>query len=359
MFYPKFTISAKILVNIGHSEAARAIIDRAPLIPSFEKSFQEDAVLRTVHFGTRIEGNELSLSQAAQVMAGQDILAGRRDVQEVINYRNVVDFIEKLIDEKKLRKNKEIFYQEEDLKKIHRLVIKRILEPEKSGQYRQTQVVVRSLSGAVVFRAPPAVEVPYLVSSFFKFLNSKEGRELHPILRAGIAHYILVAIHPFVEGNGRTSRAFANLILFAEGYDIRRLFSLEEFFDKNLGDYYGFLKRTSDQSRDLEKRDLTEWLEFFSRALAVELGRIKEEIERLSVDGRLRKRLGGKQIALSNRQVKLMEYINAHGGVNMAAARSILSMVSEDTILRELQDLRDKKVIRKVGKTKGAKYILR
>jgi Fic family protein len=359
LFYPKFTISPKILTNIGHIEASRAVIDRAPLIPSYEKSFQEDAVLRTVHFGTRIEGNELSLSQAAQVMAGEDILAGKRDVQEVINYRNVVDFIEELIDKKKTRKNKEIFYQKEDLKKIHQLVAKRILEPEKSGEYRKNQVVVRSLSGAVVFRAPPAVEVPYLVTSFFKFLNSKEGRDLHPVLRAGISHYILVAIHPFVEGNGRTSRAFANLILFAEGYDIRRLFSLEEFFDKNLGDYYSFLKKTSDQSRNLEKRDLTEWLEFFSQALSVELERIKEEIERLSVDGRLRKRLGGRQISLSSRQVKLMEYINAHGGIDMAAARSILSMVSEDTILREFQDLRKKKVIRKVGKTKGAKYILR
>ncbi|MDD3679738.1 MAG: Fic family protein [Candidatus Shapirobacteria bacterium] len=358
MFYPKFTISSKILTSIGHIEAARAVINRAPLIPSYEKSFQEDAVLRTVHFGTRIEGNELSLSQAARVMAGEDILAGKRDVQEVINYRNVINLIEGLIQEKKVNK-KTIVYQEKDLKKIHLLVTKRILSEEKSGQYRKTQVIVRSLSGAVVFRAPPAIEVPYLITSFFKFLNSGQGQQLHPVLRAGVAHYILVAIHPFVEGNGRSSRAFANLILFAEGYDIRRLFSLEEFFDKNLGDYYGVLKKTSDQSRDLEKRDLTDWLEFFSQALAIELDRVKEEIERLSVDGRLRKRLGGKQISLSSRQVKLMEYINSHGGINMAAARSILSMVSEDTILRELQDLRDKKVVRKVGKTKGAKYILR
>ncbi len=358
MFYPKFTISPKILASIGQIEASRAVINRAPLVPSYEKSFQEDAMLRTVHFGTRIEGNELSLSQAAQVMAGQDILAGRRDVQEVINYRNVVNFIEELIDKKKKDK-KEITYQEKDLREIHRLVTKRILSEERSGKYRKTQVVVRSLSGGIVFRAPPAVEVPYLVRSFFKFLNSREGRQLHSVLRAGIAHYILVAIHPFVEGNGRSTRAFANLILFTEDYDIRKLFSLEEFFDKNLSDYYAFLKKTSDQDKDLEKRDLTEWLEFFSHALAAELSRVKEEIERLSVDGRLRRRLGGRQISLSARQVRLMEHVNSNGGITMAAARSLLPMVSEDTILRELQDLRDKKVIRKVGKTKGAKYILR
>lgn len=357
MYYPKFKVSNQILENIGEIEAARAIINSAPLVPSYEKSFRQKAVARIVHYGTRIEGNELSLDQAKKVMAGENVLAGKRDVQEVINYRKVVDFIEEMVGEGIGKE--QAYYREEDLKKIHDLVSDRILPENKSGSYRKTQVVVRSASGEVVFKAPPAIEVPYLVMSFLKFLNSEKGKKVHTVLRAGIAHYVLVAIHPFVEGNGRTSRAFANLVLYAEGYDIRRLFSLEEYFDKNLADYYDYLKQTSDQAQDLDERDLTEWLEFFTQALALELNRIKEEIEKLSPDGRLKKRLGGKQVSLSNRQVKLMEYINEHGGIRMAAAREILPMISDDTILRELQDLRDKKIIRKVGRTKGAKYILR
>ncbi len=357
MYYPKFKVSNQILENIGEIEAARAIINSAPLVPSYEKSFQQKAVARIVHYGTRIEGNELSLDQAKKVMAGENVLAGKRDVQEVINYRKVVDFIEEMVGEGIGKE--QAYYQEEDLKKIHDLVTDRILPEDKSGAYRKTQVVVRSASGEVVFKAPPAIEVPYLVMSFLKFLNSEGGKEVHTVLRAGIAHYVLVAIHPFVEGNGRTSRAFANLVLYAEGYDIRRLFSLEEYFDKNLADYYDYLRQTSDQAQDLDERDLTGWLEFFTQALALELNRIKEEIEKLSPDGRLKKRLGGKQVSLSNRQVKLMEYINEHGGIRMASAREILPMISDDTILRELQDLRDKKIIRKVGRTKGAKYILR
>jgi len=69
--------------------------------------------------------------------------------------------------------------------------------------------------------------------------------------------------------------------------------------------------------------------------------------------------LGGRQISLSSRQIKLMEYINEHGGIRMAAARKILPMISEDTILRELQKLRDDKILSKVGRTRGVKYILR
>ena len=357
MYYPKFTITAEILENIGQIEASRAIIDNAPLVPAYEKSFRHEATARMIHYGTRIEGNELSFSQAKEVMDGGNILAGKRDVQEVINYRQVINFIEKLINDKE--KEKAMIYREEDLRKVHPLVTQRIIPEEKCGHYRQSQVIIRSASGKTVFRAPPAIEVPYLIASFFKFLNSSRGHKIHPVLRAGIAHYVLVAIHPFTEGNGRSARALANLILYTEKYDVRRLFSLEEFFDKNLEDYYGFLKKTSDQNKNLEERNLTAWLTFFSHALAIELNRVKEQIKKLSIDGRLRKKLGGRQISLSSRQIKLMEYINEHGGIRMAAARKILPMISEDTILRELQKLRDDKILSKVGRTRGVKYILR
>ena len=60
MFSPIFTINNQILKNIGILEASKAIIDEAPLIPAYEKQFQQEAIIRTVHYGTRIEGNDLS-----------------------------------------------------------------------------------------------------------------------------------------------------------------------------------------------------------------------------------------------------------------------------------------------------------
>src|SRR3989344_4639411 len=94
MYKPKFTITNKILKNIGSIEASKEVIDHAPLLPYFEKEFREDAVLRSVHYGTHIEGNELNLSQAEKVLQGHQIIARDRDIQEVINYRKVLDFIE-------------------------------------------------------------------------------------------------------------------------------------------------------------------------------------------------------------------------------------------------------------------------
>src|SRR3954469_23774369 len=93
MFTPKYTINNKILRNIGIIEAAREVIDHAPLLPYYEKEFQKDAMVRTVHHGTHIEGNELDLNQAEKVMLGQAIIARERDIQEVINYRRVMERI--------------------------------------------------------------------------------------------------------------------------------------------------------------------------------------------------------------------------------------------------------------------------
>src|SRR3984885_15680187 len=94
MYSPKYSINNQILKNIGIIEAAREVIDHAPLLPYYEKEFQKDAMVRKVHHGTHIEGNELNLDQAEKVIEGQDVIARQRDIQEVINYRRVMEFIE-------------------------------------------------------------------------------------------------------------------------------------------------------------------------------------------------------------------------------------------------------------------------
>src|SRR3989304_5799129 len=96
MFTPKFIITNNILRNIGAIEASKEIIDHAPLLPYYEKEFRKDALVRAVHYGTHIEGNELNLNQAEKVIEGQDVVARDRDIQEVINYRKAMELIEDL-----------------------------------------------------------------------------------------------------------------------------------------------------------------------------------------------------------------------------------------------------------------------
>ena len=351
MYQPKFTITNEILKNIGQIEAAKEVIENAPLIPAYEKQFKSEAIIKTIHHGTHIEGNDLSLSQTKQVLEGQSIVAKERDIQEVINYRNVMNLIDEL-------GAKRGGYDSSMLEEIHKETVEKIVPPEKAGSLRKTQVVLKEEgTGKVVFKPPSYVEVPFLLQDFFDWLNSSKIEDYHPILLAGIVHYVLVSIHPFVEGNGRTTRAFATLVLLRSGYDLKRFLSLEEHFDSDLEGYYSAFSQTDEQSPDISERDLTSWLEYFTKVVSIELTKIKERVRKLSIDSKIRGKIGS-QITLSERQTKLVEFLNEKGASVMQELRRVLPMVSEDTILRDVTDLIEKKIVKKEGKTKAAKYAM-
>lgn len=356
MFSPKYTITNNILKNIGLIDACREVITNAPLVPAWEAKFREEAIIRTVHYGTHLEGNELNISEAAKVVLDAQVkqataasqisgvVARERDIQEVINYRNVLKHIEGIKDNS---------LSESIIKKIHKLTVEKILPPEQCGEYRQSQVVIKnSQTGEIAFYPPPAVEVPFQIEDFLEWFNGKTGKETHPVIKAGITHYELVRIHPFLDGNGRTARAVAILVLFLGGYDVKKFFSLEEHYDKDATKYYEALQSVQ------KGNDYTFWLEYFLEGLAIELTRIKEKVLALSRDIKLKKEIG-QQVALSDRQIKLVEHIQTFGFINNKAFKDLLPMVSEDTILRELKDLIKKRIIKKEGTTKAARYVMR
>ena len=170
---------------------------------------------------------------------------------------------------------------ERTLLALHKMTVDKILPPELSGQYRTKRVVIKDTqTGLVTFKPPDPEEVPYLVNEFFKWLEMLKADTMHPVIKAGIAHFELVRIHPFLDGNGRVARALATLMLYADGYDIRRFFSLEEYFDKDPLTYYEHLQEAG-------KGDLTPWLDFTRSA--EELERIKDKIKKLSTDSHKKK----------------------------------------------------------------------
>lgn len=349
MYQPRFIITNKILKNIGSIEASKEVIDNAPLLPYFEKEFREDALVRAVHFGTHIEGNELNLSEAEKVIQGKEVTARDRDVQEVLNYRKVMDYIGS-----SKAANEKTSINEELIRNLHALTVEKLLPSDQCGVFRKSQVVVKnSLTGEISFRPPMAVAIPFQIKNLLEFVESADDEEIHPVLKSGIVHYELVRIHPFVDGNGRLARAIATLILNQDGYDIRNFFSLEEYFDKDALKYYEAL-----QSVEKNEGKLTDWLEYYTLGVAIELSKIREKVESISVDARLKEKLGGSPILLSPRQLKIIEYIQKIGYLQNQAFESLFPMVSEDTVLNEIKVLVTAGIIKKHGVTKGAKYIM-
>lgn len=360
MYQPKFTITHNLLTYISRIESAKALIDNAPLVPAWEAKFRDDAFTRTVHYGTKIEGNDLTENQAAaivrlhavgdpkEISQRTGITARDRDIQEVINYRNVISWI----DNQKKPSFKHLVTQD-TLLTLHRLTVQRVIPDADAGVWRSKQVVVSSATDqGVVFRPPVSIEIPYLIEQLFEWLHSSEIEQLHPVFVAAITHYQLVYIHPFIEGNGRTARALAMLLMYALGYDFKRFFSIEQYFDSDVDAYYNALLSVQQANNDL-----TYWLEYFCYGVALEIDKIQQQVQKLSKDLKLKKQLG-KQVALSERQIIILEVFQQQDEVTSEDLQRVLPNVSVDTILRDVKDLITKEVIVKQGVTKGVRYRL-
>lgn len=346
MFNPSFNITNKILMSISKIEAAEEVIKHSPLLPLWEKQFKEDAIVRSAYHGTHIEGNKLQKDDAKDILQGREVIGRPRDIQEIINYRRVIELIDDEAN-KKIDKITELL-----IKKVHRIVTEKVVTPENSGEYRSKQVIIRnSATGEVTFRPPPPLEVPFLMREFVYWLNRDDKNDIHPVIKAGIAHHEFVRIHPFIDGNGRCARILATLILLLGGYDIRRFFSLEEYYDRDAATYYHNLQKAS-------AGDLTSWLEYFTGGAAIEFDKIKEKILKLSKDVKMKERFGGQQIYLTERQMRIIEYLTDVGFLQNKMFGTVFADISEDTVLRDLQDLIKKGLIKKVGSTKGARYVM-
>ncbi|MBI5356565.1 Fic family protein [Candidatus Collierbacteria bacterium] len=391
MYQPKYTITNSILKNIGFIEAAREMVENAPLVPHWEAQFRRDAIIRTIHYGTHLEGNQLNREQVEKIveeipnteyripnkktpldelddsvfsiqnseLASSGIVARERDIQEVLNYREVLKYIDSqgIPVEAVYGRVKTDFapYSLETLSEIHRLTTDKVLPENEQGKLRQVQVVIRNKSnGELIFRPPSPAAVPLQLEDFLKWLNSPEGQDHHPVIRAGIAHWELVRIHPFTDGNGRTARAMAMLVLFQEGYDVKQFFSIEQYYDQNPRDYYDALQKAGSE----KDGDISAWLEYFTDGLAVELSRVKERVMQLSRDLKLKGKLG-RQIPITERQIKILEYMEVNNGyLTTKDTFKMIPMTSRDTIVRDLRYLIDKGVVRKVGRTKASRYVL-
>ncbi|HBD02306.1 TPA: hypothetical protein DD448_01910 [Candidatus Collierbacteria bacterium] len=345
-YSPTYTITNHLLTLVGSVDAAREVITTAPLVPAWERRFQSEAKIRTIHHGTHLEGNALNLEEVEHLVSPQSSPASipklERDVQEVVNYRRVMDYLDTAPP-----------VTETSLRHLHELTMDKLLPVGEAGNYRTVKVVIRNTTtGEITFRPPSPLEIPYHLGEFFSWLTSPAGLSTHPLLRAGILHYELVRIHPFTDGNGRTTRALCLLSLFLEGYELKKFFSLDEYYDADPASYYQALQSASEGN-------LTAWLEYFVLGLSSEFTRVKNLVQKLSLDLHLKKTIGGKQIALSDRQIKLVEYLEKYAHLGMGEARDLLADVSDDTILRDLRDLVDKGLLTRRGNTKGAKYSLK
>ena len=177
-----------------------------PLPPALVKNLQQWFAIEQTYTSNAIEGNTLTRNETALVVEKGITVSGKplKDHLEAVNYTIALNFVNNLVDKK--RKALTVT----DILNIHRIILKSI-DDDHAGAFRK--IAVRIAGSAVIL--PDPIKIPDLMNDFIRWLNKATG---DPIIIASQAHYRFVAIHPFVDGNGRTARLLMNLLLMQEGY---------------------------------------------------------------------------------------------------------------------------------------------
>ncbi len=338
MFKPKFTITHRINNALLEIERARGFLEAAKLKEVWIKEMQSEAVILESHHSTHIEGTQLTLLQAKQILSGKSLKGIKKDDRlELLNYKKAMDFVSEYL-------GKKLKITERLIKNIHGILVEKVrggsLDP---GRYRKVQnYVVNSLTKEIIYTPPPPSKVSKLMKEFVYWLNQELG--ISPVIIAGITQYQFVYIHPFLDGNGRTARLLSTLVLYQNGYDFKRLFSLSEYYDKNRSAYYSAI-----QSVKYNKMDMTHWIEYFTEGLKNQLleAKIKGEIA-IKKDIVLEK---ARKLNLNQRQQKIISYLVAEKRITVEKIVRKFK-VGRRTIQRDLSKMVKLGIIKEVAKSK-------
>ena len=336
MFNPCFTYNHELVNKLLEINSIRDFIVNAPVVLEMEVSLKREAILKSAHHSTAIEGNPLSLNQVDKLAKGIKIQGQKRATQEVLNYLNVLKYMDSYIEGGKIT--------EKNVLKLHENITHYTLEyTYLEGQYRSEPVYVVNQKGDIVFTPPNANLVPGQIQDLLEWINNTSG-ELNAVISAGIIHYEFVRIHPFVDGNGRTGRALAAIYLYLRGFDVD--FTLDEYYSNNRQAYYHALN-----SVDPQTQDLTDWLLYFLEGFLTSIDEIKNRIMLFPAGAPVK-------IKLTEKMLKILEYVHLNGSITNSEVQKLLN-ISRQGAYKDLRSLMDKGIIEKKGGSRSTYYILK
>ena len=275
----------RLLIQIeGRKEAAMSL-----LLPSEWKE-RLDLLnrVRTIHGSTALEGNALSETQVGQFLEGKIGLDPMsRDMRQIQNADAAQEWVRARFGPGRAPIRLDDILQTHDLMTRHSDETNNI-----PGRFRSHDVQVGTPDLGGIHVGAPYAELTGLMANFVCFVNSTQLKNEHPVVRALLAHFFLVTIHPFGDGNGRVSRLVEAAILYEGGYNIHGFFGLSNYFYRN-GDEY---KRRLQECRRVQPFDMAPFVAFGLRGFEAELrginNFIKTKLNRLVYRDTLTRALG-------------------------------------------------------------------
>jgi Fic family protein len=341
-FEPKFTITNRITAGLTRIERARGFLEAATLSEDWVREMGNRALVLEAHHTTHIEGTRLTLDQAERLWKGDSVPeADPDDARELLNYRKAFDFVSDY-----LKSGDPI--TEGLVREIHKRLVEGVRGGAAApGEYRRLQnYVVNSVTGETIYTPPPAHDVPIMMAELVNYLNSET--ETHPVLISGIAQFQLVHIHPFLDGNGRTSRLLSTLCFYRAGYDFKRLFTISEYYDRDRAIFYRAIQGVRENDMDM-----TGWLEYFVEGLSTQLTEVKDRGERA-----IRRDVLIKEYGLSDRQAMALGHILEHGSLTIQDFERLCPEVNRRSLQRDLKVMVDRGLVVTEGETHHLLYRL-
>ena len=339
MFEPQFKYTDKIVKYIAQIASAKEIISNAKIIPLYDTKLKQDALIKSSHYSTSIEGNPLNLEEVKTLINNNQKPTTKAE-QEVLNYFNVLNNLNKYSD-KIITKN--------TILSVHKDLTKDLLKnPEYEGKFRDTRVFIGNLHTKKINYIPPdAYKVPGLIDELLDWLNNSTD-EMYPVIIAGILHYELVRIHPFVDGNGRTSRLMATLILSIHKFNIDNYFTLDEYYNQDRQAYVDALKSAD------KNHDLTNWLEYFCQGVLYSIDKVKSEV--LKLDQITSKY--DNTIELTPNEISVLTLLEEKKHIQNKDIQKMLN-ISPQASYKIIRKLKNKELIKSTGKGRNTEYNLR
>ncbi len=303
-----------ILSDIISIEAHRQSAQNLILPPDWRNQLDQLNRVRAVHGTTALEGNPLSEAEVSRQIeiAEQPFetsgLRATKEQQQIRNAGLAQEWIRTRFVPGRAPLNVE------DILRMHKMLTKSSDEIHNSpGKFRNFSVVVGSPDLGGVHRGAPHGDVPRLIDEYVEFINSRAVKILHPVIRALIAHFFLVTIHPFGDGNGRVSRLVEAGILFQGGYNIFGFYGLSNYFYRNETEY----KTTLQECRQSQPFDVNSFVKFGLRGFSEELrginNFIKAKLNRVVYRAMLVRafntKVGERRRALNQREYNLLDYL--------------------------------------------------
>lgn len=342
MFNPKYTITNKLLGNIKRiAEIVTDLNSRSfPRVVLLEMERRAREI--SAYSSTSIEGNPLPLTDVKRILKNKPEHV-RDSEKEVLNYNKALVELDELI------KAKKIVLDIDWLEKIQKMVTDGLIAKHRSGHIRTEPVFVNDpWIRKTIYWPPDHQDVVLLLKELLEFLE-KNAKAIDPLILAGIFHKEFVIVHPFIDGNGRTTRLVTKVLLAEMGLNTFNLFSFENYYNQNVTRYFqevGLLGNYYDLKDEI---DFTSWLEYFTDGIIDELLRVEKELVKEVINP---------ETTLKEYHQTIINFIKEKGYIT-DKDYSGLTKRAKPTRNLDFRKLIDLSIIVKAGKGKATYYKLK